>query len=330
VNQLRYKVNESAPVDVIWTADQIRGVPYILFEPRGDQSKYYDLYDVMKNVVGRQAPLSSFPVKKFSVPVDPAAAVQFGGVNANDSLASQIEIEIPEGKSYMSLDQLTMLNIIAANGWKRPICFTSPYGEIGFGPYLRQEGMIFRFIPARQQPRTMELNRTDSLLRNVFKFGNAQTPGVYFDEENRRHLLTIRQTYAVAATNLALQGRKQEAVNLLQKVDQGISTENVPYAMVSRFQSHNQVAAMMLEAAYQAGHTTLAAKISSALKKDISEQLAYFNYLKAEKPESYPGFVNDEETLQNFLRFVEDAEKRYNPATIIKEQPGKPVPDSNR
>ena len=39
VNQLRYKVNESAPIDVIWSADQIRGVAYITFEPTGGQNK---------------------------------------------------------------------------------------------------------------------------------------------------------------------------------------------------------------------------------------------------------------------------------------------------
>jgi len=325
VNQLRYKVNESAPVDVIWTEDQIRGVPYITFEPTGDQNKYYDLYDVMKNVVGRQNPISSFPVKHFTVPVNPAAVKQSGIANATDSVGSQIQLDLPEGKSYLSLDQLTMLNILAANQWKRPICFTSPYGEIGFGPYLRQEGMVFRLTPVRQpQQRSMDLNRTDSLLRTVFRYGGANKQNVYFDEENRRHLLTIRQTYALAAANLADQGRKQEAVNLLEKVEKGISPENLPYAMVSRFQSHNQISMIYVEAAYKAGHTTLANKVKAALRKDLTDQRNYYNYLKSEKPDYYPSFESDERDCDNYLSYLDNMDKVYNPQnTIVTEQPGR-------
>jgi MFS family permease len=324
VNQLRYKVNESAPIDVIWSADQIRGVPYITFEPSGDQNKYYDLLDVMKNVVGKQNPIASFPVKHFTVPVDPAAVRQSGLANATDSVGNQIQLDIPENKSYMSLDQLTMLNILASNNWKRPICFTSPYQEIGFGPYLRQEGMVFRLTPVRQpQQRSMDVNKTDSLLMNVFRFGGASQPGVYFDEENRRHLLTIRQTYALAAANLADQGRKQEAVNLLEKAEKGILTTDLPYAMVSRFQSHNQISMLYLEAAYKAGHSTLANKVKAALKKDLTDQKNYYNYLKSEKPDYYPAFQNDEQDCDQYLRYLESMEKTYNPlGNIVTEHPG--------
>jgi hypothetical protein len=324
VNQLRYKVNESAPIDVIWSAEQIRGVPYITFEPSGDQSKYYDLFDVMKNVVGRQNPIATFPVKKFTVPVDPAAVRQMGLAGAADSVAGQMQIDIPEGKSYLSLDQLTMLNILAANNWKRPICFTSPYGEIGFGPYLRQEGMVFRLTPVRQQGRSMDVNKTDSLLRNVFRFGGANKPGVYFDEENRRHLLTIRQTYASAALNLADQGRRQEAVNLLEKAEKGISPESLPYAMVSRFQTHNQISLLYLEAAYKAGHTTLVNKLKAALKKDLTDQRNYYNYLKNEKPDYYPAFESDDRESEMYLGHLDNLEKTYNPqSSIVTENPGR-------
>jgi hypothetical protein len=324
VNQLRYKVNESAPIDVIWSADQIRGVPYITFEPSGDQNKYYDLLDVMKNVIGKQNPIATFPVKRFTVPVDAGVVKQSGLANAADSVGNQIQLEIPENKSYLSLDQLTMLNILAANNWKRPICFTSPYQEIGFGPYLRQEGMIFRLTPVRQpQQRSMDVNKTDSLLTNVFRFGGASKPGVYFDEENRRHLLTIRQTYALAAANLADQGRKQEAVNLLEKSEKGILPADLPYAMVSRFQSHNQISMLYLEAAYKAGHSTLVNKLKTALKKDLTDQKNYYNYLKSEKPDYYPPFQNDEQDCDQYLRYLESMEKTYNPlGNIVTEHPG--------
>jgi hypothetical protein len=325
VNQLRYKVNESAPIDVIWSAEQIRGVPYITFDARGNQEQYYDLYDVMKNVIGKQTPISSFPVRHFSVPVNADAARKSGLIMPEDSVGSQMLLDIPEAKSYLTLDQLTMLNIVAANNWERPICFTSPYGEIGFGPYLRQVGMVFTLTPVRQtQARSLDLDKTDSLLKNVFRFGGASKPGVYFDEENRRHLLTIRQTYALAAGSLADVGRKQEAVDLLEKAEKGLLPSNLPYAMVSRFQSHNQISMLYMEAAYKAGHTALGAKVKDALKKDLTDQKAYYNYLKNEKPDYYPPFESDEQECDQYLRYIDNIEKMYNPQnTIITESPGR-------
>ena len=77
-------------------------------------------------------------------------------------------------------------------------------------------------------------------LMEKFGFGGADKKGVYFDEENRRHLLNIRAIYAEAAGNMADNGKKEEAVKLLDKVEAGIDPENLPYAMVSRFNSHNQ------------------------------------------------------------------------------------------
>jgi hypothetical protein len=286
----------------------------------------------MKNKVGpllnstevEQKTSISVPLPSvLTVPVDLAAARQSGALTATDTAAAEMQINIPEQKSFLSLDQLTMLNILASNNWKRPICFTSPYGEIGFGPYLRQEGMIFRLTPVHNAQRAMNLNKTDSLLLNTFRFGGAGLKGIYFDEENRRHLLTIRSTYAQAASNLANEGRKQEAVNLLAKAEKGISPENLPYAMVSRFQSHNQISVLYLEAAYKAGYTDLVNKVKSALRKDLTEQKRYYNYLKEHKPDSYSSFISDEQDCDQFLQYMDRLEKTYNPqSTLINEVPG--------
>ena len=135
--------------------------------------------------------------------------------------------------------------------------------------------------------------------------------------------MTIRQTYALAAANLADQGRKQEAVNLLEKSEKGILPADLPYAMVSRFQSHNQISMLYLEAAYKAGHSTLVNKLKTALHKDLTDQKNYYNYLKSEKPDYYPAFQNDEQDCDQYLRYLESMEKTYNPlGNIVSEHPG--------
>lgn len=55
INQLRYKVNDADSIDVLWTPEQIEGHnrEYLRFRQQGDANEYYDLYDVMKNVLGK-------------------------------------------------------------------------------------------------------------------------------------------------------------------------------------------------------------------------------------------------------------------------------------
>jgi hypothetical protein len=116
-------------------------------------------------------------------------------------------------------------------------------------------------------------------LKKKFAFGSANIPGVYFDEENRRHLIGIRQAYAEAANQLALEGQSEKAKELLNIADKNLLTENFPYAMVSRQNQHNTVTVQFLEAAYKSGDKKLAQKVAAALNKDLSEQLSYYAYL---------------------------------------------------
>src|SRR5882724_4197342 len=83
MNQLRYKINKSAPFDVLFTPEQIMGekrnIAYYGKLPGFDENRYYDLKDILKNVIGSDDPkytrqtesgitLNMLPVKKFSVP----------------------------------------------------------------------------------------------------------------------------------------------------------------------------------------------------------------------------------------------------------------------
>ena len=292
INQMRYKVNESAPIDVIWSADQIEGGKrdYVrFFEREGitDQKRYVDLYSLMHDFIGSDDPsaqlqmqdgsmMNYLPVKKISLPVDVAAVRKNGTVEPGDSVATEIRFDLP--KDMLLKNDMAVLNIIAANKWSRPIYFTSPFGELGFGQYLRSEGQAYRLVPVAGQ--NMINSRVSyEVLKNKFAFGSANIPGVYFDEENRRHLVGIRQSYAEAANQLAMEGQTEKAKELLNIADKNLLVENFPYGLVSRQNQHNTISIQFLEAAYKAGDKKLAAKVSASLSKDLNEQLAYYAYI---------------------------------------------------
>jgi len=319
INQLRYKVNESPAIDVIWSADQIEGSKrdYIEYKPNASMpdDKFYNLYDVMKNYVGKDNPDNdySFPVKNVTVPVDAAAAIKNGTVNATDSVLSSLDFSLP--RNALMKNESAVLNIIAANNWKRPIYFTNAGAELGFDQYLRRDGLSYRLAPVKNS----KVN-TDWMLdklTNKFAFGNANKPGVYFDEENRRHLGGIRSAYAELAIDLAAKNRKEEARAVLNKVDKMMHESNFGYGLTSRGNLHNRNSLLFLEACYLAGDQTLIQKVSAAVKKDLQQQVNYYNTLSGQKADN---MSQEKQTAETYLQALGQMQTMYNPSVEI---PGK-------
>lgn len=297
INQMRYKVNESAPIDVIFTPEQIAGGKrdYITFKPNAsyNDNNYYNLYDVLKNYVGKDEldkmqqyndgePFNTFPAHKFFVPVNKDIVSKDVTLGKDVVIADTVKIEMQ--KNSILKNELAMLSIIAANNWKRPICFTSYFREgINFDGYLRREGMAYRLVPLQFNDAQLgalglyaNVDGMKDVVMNKFAFGNAQTKGVYFDEENRRHLNSIRSTMGEAAMVLAAKERKEEAKAVLDKADKMLHQENLPYGMPSRGNMHNNISFNFLRACYMAGHTQLAEKVYTILSTEIKQEKAYY------------------------------------------------------
>jgi hypothetical protein len=313
-----------------------------VYNPRQDvnQEKFYDLYDVMKNVVGSEDPafkvalqggesINYLPAKKFILGVDENLVRSNGTVNKDDSVLNQVPVVIPENKSTLLKNDLAILNIIAANKWKRPICFTAPYtaSELGFANYVRKDGMTYRLVPVANNTGFNTDWMVDKL-RTKFGFGSADIKGVYFDEQNRLHLNSIRAAYADGAASLADQNRKDEAKQLLDMADKGILEVNMPYAMVSKNNQHNYFNFKFLEAAYKAGHTALADKVSKELHKDFDQQIKYYSQLPERKQEAMRSEISG---AQQLLQMLDMLDKNYKGGSSIQpslEMPA-PIPQPN-
>ncbi|HEY6901899.1 MAG TPA: DUF2723 domain-containing protein, partial [Puia sp.] len=362
INQFRYKVNESGPTDVIFTPEQIQGntrdaVP---IQPiKGfDQDKYYDCYGIFKDVVGsndQRYTVSSedgdiyniLPVHKLSVPVDANLVRSNGTVNAGDSVVSELHIDISKDKGYLFKNELAVLAVIAANKWQRPICFNSTYEleSLGLAKYIRQDGLAGRLVPVEAKNANYGNYNNEVAYKNMmtrFGFGNANKPGVYYDEENRRHLNTLRAAHAQLALSLLDAGKKDSARNLLEHFDQNVLESNFPYGMTSnRGNQHNRISMSFLLAAYETGDQPLAKKVSASLKKDLTQQMRYYNSLgenmtneqlaiNAQMAQQGKGgnlstrqsyFTNDILTSYQMLLQLDDWEKQFGPAAKNANSP---------
>ena len=326
INQLRYKINKSDAIDVLFTPEQIEGRKrdYVVYHADpAMQDKYYDLYDILKNYIGSDDPsrmedrgdgsfLNSFPTRKFSIPFDKNNFVRDSTFSPSDSFVNQLNFEMTKGSIYKN--DLAVLSVIAATKWKRPVYFTSPFSELGFGKYLRKDGMSYRLVPIENPG--VSADWSTNIMMNKFAFGNCNKPGVYFDEENRRHLISIRSAYAEVAGYLADRGRKEDAKKLLEKADKGTLQENFPYGMVSRSNMHNRASLMFMDACYKCGDKALGDKVCKSVEDDFNQQIKYYNSLTGDKADN---MQSDKKEATDYLNTIKQIKDQYAPKPAIAD-----------
>lgn len=118
-----------------------------------------------------------------------------------------------------------------------------------------------------------------TIMKN-FAYGSANRPGVYYDEENRRHLNSIRMAHSQVAFSLADAGKKDSARNILDHFDKSVLESNFPYGMTSnRGNQQDAISTDFLQSCYVAGDLVLAKKVEASLKKDLQQQMRYYKSL---------------------------------------------------
>jgi hypothetical protein len=328
MNELRYKINQNDSFDVIFTPAQIMGdkrnVAYFTDKVPGfDQSKYYDLYSVLKDVVASDDPrytsaadngstVNLVPTHKFSLPVDSTAAASTLAIHAGDSVLKQLMLEIPENKHYLLKNDLAMLAVIAGSHWKRPVCFTSPQdlASLGLDKYVRMRGMVYQLTPTTTGG--ADNDASYKIIMDQFAYGNAGTEGVYYDEENRRHLNSIKFTHAQVAMSLAAAGKKDSARKILEHYDQNVLQSNMPYGMTSnRGNLHDYFSFDFLQACYMSGDSALAKKVAASLKKDLQQQMRYYKSQGDASMTDEQLAINANMALQNKGGNLSDVQSRY-------------------
>jgi hypothetical protein len=272
---------------------------------------------MMKNWIGSDDPAKmldrgdekfyTFPVHKVSVPVDITFVQKNGTVNPDDSVVNELRFEIP--KNVMMKNDLAILNVIAANKWQRPIYFTMPYNDLGFGKYLRRDGLAYRLVPVENPD--ANTNKMYDLIMDPKKwgYGNANLPNVYYDEINRSQLLSMRKADLELAFDLIFKNRTDDARKILEHDDKMILQENLPYGMTSRNNDHDKISLGFLEACYRADDKTLASKVSASVKKDLLQQQKYYASLDEEKQAN---LQYESSTVQSLINVFNQLEQQYN------------------
>jgi hypothetical protein len=220
------------------------------------------------------------PTQNFFIPVNKQAVIANGTVPASDSARVLDTLTFTFPGNNLFKNDLMELNIIAAANWNRPIYFTQPYG-LGLNNFFQGQGLTYRLEPLKPEPNSPAIN-VDTMYRNVmtrFKFGGAEKQDVYFDENGRRMLLTLRTTYTTLGQALAAKGRKDLALQVLNYGYTMLNPTTLPYGMTSADNRQNIISLQYAYAYYVAGDAVKGQQIADAVIRDCRQQVDYYNSL---------------------------------------------------
>ena len=308
IDEMKTKANEAAGVPFSLPSSKYTYTnDFIPIEPRIDRA--VDIKEIMdfirsddpatklKYVDGTET--DYIPTKRIALPVNKENAIASGIVREQDRDLIVDTIFLQLDKRSINRSDLMLLDMLANFDWKRPIYMTQFYIFQNFGllDYLQFDGYAYRFVPiytkykSSDEAGRIDIDYTQNLLENVFKYGNVKDPNVYADHFTQYNIAAskARESYARTAKELINNDRSEEAIRLLDK-----SLVEMPISQI-RFTDSNTFP--LIEGYYAAG---VMGKIDSALTKGDQLLLAYAESL-IEHTEYYLQFEGTQGDMVNHL-----------------------------
>jgi hypothetical protein len=306
IDQLNYRVNDAPAVPMIWTKKDYLGdnhnyVQY-LDNPnlKIPKDQFFNLIDIC-NFMNSDDPtkkaqrgpegVNYMPVKNFFVPtLSKEEIVKRGWMSAEDTARLSTDMKFVFPKNGATKSDIAVMNIIAAvarDGWKRPLYFDAGLRQgdyAGTGEYMRLEGMVNRLMPFKVNDSvkvnysitgSLDTKKSYDLFMKTFTFGGAERNDVFFDEPNRHVLITYRMNAASLANQLVADGQREKAVQVLDKVYNGISDRSYPY-------SYEYSGYFMATAYYRAGERKKAMEIAEKIKNSSAKTMSWISSLDDE------------------------------------------------
>lgn len=296
IDQMKRKAYDSDPMPLSMTWDQYKQGTreYVYFIPDEAIKGFYNIKELIAFVASDKSEtkyptgrgnVEYFPTKNFKLPVDSATVVKNGTVPKDqiDSIVPAIEWTI--NRYGLQKSSLMILDLLATFDWKRPVYFASTSGNsayIGLQDYLQLEGLAYRLVPVKKNGNGSEIGLVNTSvmydnLMNKFKFGNINDTTLYFDQTVLGMAYSVRMSFARLASALALEGKKDSAIKVLNKCQLMLPEKNVPY---------NYYEYLIGEAYYKAGAFDKGNKVMNRLTDLYEQDLIYFFSFKGGKSET--------------------------------------------
>lgn len=226
--------------------------------------------------------LTYLPTSKLVIPIDSAAVANSPVISLadDDKILDRMVIDLG-GKSYVTKNEiaiLSMLQGIAADGWKRPIYFATTVGSemyMSLNNYFRLAGLAYQIVPlAGGGTHNADVDKLYDNMMNKFVWGNIDDPKVYLDENNRRMCRTQRLMFSTLINQLLDAGDKERAAKAAEFCVKQIPSYNVP---------NDHASLTMVQALYMGNKTEMANEIVLDLIRQADEYALWANKLSSQQ-----------------------------------------------
>ena len=249
------------------------------------------------------------PTKKFKLSVDVNQVIKSGTLPAQDKNKVVSAMEWIYPKSYLAKNDLTMLDIIAHNNWKRPIYFCSTMGPdsfFGLEKYFHLEGLTYRLLPLKRdksdQRDPLDVTHSDVMYTNVmnkFQLSSFNKTN-YLDTESQRVANLTWNIFNSLASNLAAEDKVDRAKAVMDKALSVLPLRN--YSVADTAVKYR--AAGNLYALNKAGEANQLIKSATTF---LSSELNYYSSLNQEDQELNRNDIGNVLSLLDAFQKLADA-----------------------
>jgi tetratricopeptide (TPR) repeat protein len=257
------------------------------------------------------------PTKNFYINVDSLKVMRNKVISVKDTarLAKRISWDLG-GRSYITKNDLMVLDLVANTKWDRPIYFAVTTGDeayVGLKKYFQLEGLAYRFVPIKQTD--MEESQggrvnTDAMYDNImnkFLWGGMDKKGINLDENCIRMTGNLRMQMGVLAGALINEGKNKKAKAILDKCLEVMPDENIPY---------DATIFTICAGYYQIGEMKKANDLAKKLFDIFEGDLKIYN---AQKPKHRVAFGREVNQCKELMKRLTGMAQQFKQEEVSKE-----------
>ena len=252
INKLTRKVNDSPALKLTIPPEAYRGNKrnQVPFYNNNQPERPMELTQVLKFVAstnqvnaGNMVFQSYLPTHEMFIPTNFQAVKNMNFFRGTDSvkIENRIRIKFGESKTWLTKDDLAVLDIIGSNIWERPIYFATTCKNeklLGLNDYMQYEGLALRLVPVKTpSDRSLSIygsgrvaaDVTYDNIINKFSWGNFDKKELFVDNSYAAAVQAHRMIFMRTAETLVRGGKTQKAIDIVDKFFEAFPHMNFPY-----------------------------------------------------------------------------------------------------
>ena len=319
IDQMKYAMNESAPLDLtVGPRQYLYGTNEFvyIYDTRDTPIYISDVMDIFKHPKAK-IPLSSgkqvdyIMSRKIIVPVNKENVLKYGILDEKyaDMIPDEIVLTMSKDKDYLTKPELFMLDLLSNYQWDRPINFLSMGGDINIGikEYLMYEGFSYKFVPIKNKTKSTDIGFADPedlyyKMKNVYKWDALKRTDYFVDYQNFYTfcgVLSQRNLFVNVAKEMLKINDYERAIEMLDMCQECVPAEVYPLDITYLGFSNEFMVIEMIETYFRAGADEKALDLSKRFVEEL--------------------FVSTEFFLMNYEETKREFEACYNCISYVSE-----------